>query len=69
MSFDHAKRELISLDLRYSRMGIDQKVRYAMLALAAASMILAALGLHSGAHMGVLDGGGVADRAFNGLAR
>ncbi len=42
-------------------MELDQKVRYALLALAVASVVLAGLGLHAGAHLRVLEGGGGAD--------
>jgi len=44
-------------------MELDQKVRYAMLAVTAASMVLAGLGLHAGVHFGILDTGGVVDLA------
>ena len=42
-------------------MTTDQKVRYALLALAIASAVLAAHGLHMGGHLRVLDDGGNAD--------
>lgn len=36
-------------------MELDSKVRYAALALAAASLVLAGLGLHAGAHLRALE--------------
>lgn len=42
-------------------MEIDQKLRYAMFAFTAASLILAGLGIHVGAHLRVLDGGPAGD--------
>jgi hypothetical protein len=42
-------------------MELDQKLRYAVFALTAASLILAGLGFHAGAHLRVLDGGNGAD--------
>lgn len=42
-------------------MELDQKVKYAMLAFAVASAILAGLGLHAGIHAKALDFGGGAD--------
>jgi hypothetical protein len=39
-------------------MELDQKIRYALFALAAASVILAGLGFHPGVHLRVLDVGG-----------
>ncbi|HUI01504.1 MAG TPA: hypothetical protein VLX56_07730 [Nitrososphaerales archaeon] len=43
-------------------MTLDQKVRYALMALAVASLLLAGLGLHMGGHLRVLEGGGNADQ-------
>lgn len=42
-------------------MELDQKIRYAMIALAAASLFLAGLGIHASAHVRTLDLGGGAD--------
>jgi hypothetical protein len=42
-------------------MELDQKIRYAIWALTAASIVFAGLGLHPGAHFGALDTGGVVD--------
>jgi len=45
-------------------MEIDQKVRYALIAFALASAVLAGLGLHTGhlgLHLRALEGGGNAD--------
>ena len=42
-------------------MELDQKIRYALLAFTVASLVLAGLGLHAGAHFRVLDRGGRAD--------
>lgn len=42
-------------------MELDQKIRYGMIALAAASAAVAALGLHAGVHLRVLEGGPGAD--------
>lgn len=42
-------------------MELEQKIRYAMLAFAAATAVLAGLGLGPAMHMRALDGGGVAD--------
>jgi hypothetical protein len=42
-------------------MELDQKVRYALLALSIGSAILAGLALHAGVHMSVLEQGGRAD--------
>ena len=43
-------------------MELDQKISYAVLAVGAASLVLAGLGLHAGVHFGMLDKGGVVDR-------
>jgi len=42
-------------------MEFDQKVRYAVLAFAIASLALAGLGIHAGLHLRVLEIGGGAD--------
>ena len=42
-------------------MELDQKIRYAMWAVTAASIVLAGLGLHAGVHFGTFDTGGVVD--------
>ncbi len=42
-------------------MELDQKIRYALLAFSAASLILAAHGMHAGLHLRALEGGGRAD--------
>ena len=46
-------------------MELDQKIRYAMWAVTAASVVFAGLALHAGVHLGVhfgaLDTGGVVD--------
>ena len=46
-------------------MELDQKIRYAMWAVTAASVVFAGLGLHAGVHFGALDTGGVVDRTRN----
>ena len=61
MSLCHAKRILISKCFTRYFMELDRKVRYAMLALAVASAVLAGLGLHAGVHYGVMEKGGVVD--------
>jgi hypothetical protein len=48
-------------------MELDQKIRYAIWAVTAASVVFAGLGLHAGVHFGALDTGGVVDRARNQL--
>ena len=42
-------------------MELEQKVRYAFLAFAAASLVLAGLGVHAALHLKVLEGGPGAD--------
>jgi len=43
-------------------MELDRKIRYAVLAVGVASLVLAGLGLHLGAHFAPLEKGGVVDR-------
>ena len=45
-------------------MDLDQKIRYVLMAFAAASVVLAGLGLHAGLHLRALDDGGVIDYAL-----
>lgn len=42
-------------------MELDQKIRYAIVAFALASLVLAGVGLHSAMHLKVLEIGGGAD--------
>ncbi len=44
-------------------MELDRKIRYAVLAVGVASLVLAGIGLHVGAHFAPLEKGGVVDRA------
>jgi hypothetical protein len=42
-------------------MELDQKIRYAMLAVAGLSLVLSGLGLHLGVHIKLMDTGGIVD--------
>jgi hypothetical protein len=42
-------------------MRLDQKIRLGMFAIAAVSIVLASVGLHSALHLGAFEGGGNAD--------
>jgi hypothetical protein len=42
-------------------MEFDQKVKYALIAMNIASVVLAGIGLHMGVHIKALEGGGNAD--------
>jgi hypothetical protein len=57
----HAKRKFINLDFKDSFMELDQKVKYALLAFAIGSFVLAGLGLHLGAHLKALEDAGAWD--------
>jgi len=46
-------------------MELDQKIRYAILALAVAGFVLAALGIHSGLHVRASDFGGGPDQPLS----
>ncbi|HEV2389504.1 MAG TPA: hypothetical protein VGS04_02150 [Nitrososphaerales archaeon] len=44
-------------------MELERKVRYVVLAVGVASLVLVGLGLHVGTHFGPLDKGGVVDHS------
>ena len=62
MPINHAYGRFINLDFKSMFMELDQKVRYAMIAFAAVSVVLAGLGLHAAAgHLKALEMSGVSD--------